>query len=117
MASSRSYLIIVAILQLLQGGNILRAQEIPDSLLHKLASISNDSAKAITLLEIGESIEISTPEKSMDYYRQALQTGQRIKNNRVILSSYHDIGVCYINLNKMDSAIMAFEKAIPFARH
>src|SRR4030095_4198508 len=116
MALWKSYLIIGAILQILPAGKILRAQQIPDSLLHKLASTSNDSTKAITLLEIGESIEVSMPQKSMEYYWQALHTGQRIKNNRVILSSYIDIGVCYINLNKMDSAIMSFEKAIPYAR-
>lgn len=92
------------------------SQEVPDSLLRKLAAASNDSTKGITLLEIGESIEQTMPEKSIEYYRQALALGQRIKNNRVILSSYTDLGICYINLNKMDSAIMTFEKGIPFAR-
>ena len=110
----RSYLLFIAWL-LLTTNHQLRAQSAPDSLLHKLASVSNDSTKAITLLEIGESIEVSNPLKSMEYYRQALLIGKRINNNRVILSSYHDIGVCYINLNKMDSAITTFEKAIPFA--
>ena len=28
----------------------------------------------------------------------------------------HDIGVCYIELNKLDSAIITFEQAIPFAK-
>jgi signal transduction histidine kinase len=115
MSSLKSYL-IAAVLLMLFAANNLRAQNIPDSLLKKLAASSNDSAKGITLLEIGESIEQATPEKSMDYYRQALSLGKQIKNNRVILSSYHDIGVCYINLNKMDSAINAFETAIPFTR-
>ena len=115
MISLKSYLIGVGMLLQLFCGNSLQAQNIPDSLLKKLATVSNDSAKAITLLEIDESIEQTTPEKSMDYYRQALILGQRIKNNRVILSSYHDIGVCCMSLNKMDSAILAFETAIPFA--
>jgi signal transduction histidine kinase len=115
MSSLKSYL-IAAVLLMLFAANNLRAQNIPDSLLKKLTTSSNDSAKGITLLEIGESIEQATPEKSMDYYRQALSLGKQIKNNRVILSSYHDIGVCYINLNKMDSAINAFETAIPFTR-
>jgi signal transduction histidine kinase len=104
----------IALLFFLHNG--LFAQAIPDSLVNKLKRAANDSAKAITLLEMGESIEASTPQKSMEYYRQALLTGHQIKNNRVILSSYHDIGVCYINLNKMDSALITFEKAIPFAR-
>lgn len=102
-------------LQLLAGIG-LRAQSIPDSLLKKLSGSTNDSAKGIILLEIGESIEVATPEKSMEYYRQALALGQQIKNNRVILSSYTDLGICYINLNKMDSAILTLEKGIPFAR-
>ena len=115
MISLKSYL-IAAVLLMLFAANNLRAQNIPDSLLKKLAASSNDSAKGITLLEIGESIEQSTPEKSMNYYRQALSLGKQIKNNRLILSSYNDVGVCYINLNQMDSAIITFENAIPIAR-
>jgi signal transduction histidine kinase/nucleotide-binding universal stress UspA family protein len=112
----KSYLVVAWIQLFMCWSNGLRAQNVPDSLLQKLAASTNDSAKAITLLEMGESIEVTTPEKSMDYYRQALLLGQQIKNNRVILSSYIDVGICSINLNKMDSAIIAFEKAIPFAR-
>lgn len=116
MISLKSYFTAAGLLLQLFAGNWLQAQNIPDSLLKKLATVSNDSTKGITLLEIGESIEQVTPEKSMEYYRQALATGQRIKNNKVIQSSYYDIGVCYINLNKMDSAIHFLEAAIPFAR-
>jgi two-component system, NarL family, sensor kinase len=112
----KTYLSGALMMALLPGGNDLQAQNVPDSLLQKLTAAANDSIKGITLLEIGESIEVATPEKSMDYYKQALLLGRQIKNNRVILSSYHDIGICYINLNKMDSAIMTFEKAIPFTR-
>lgn len=100
---------------LLFAGSTSFAQTIPDSLLNKLNHPINDSAKGITLLEIGESLEQTVPEKSMDYYRQALALGQQIKNNRVILSSYIDLGICLINLQKMDSAISSFEKGIPYA--
>ena len=116
MAFSKSYLLIVVILQLCQQVISSGPNKFLIACFRNLLLQSNDSTKAITLLEIGESIEVSRPQKSMEYYRQALHTGQRIKNNRVILSSYHDIGVCYINLNKMDSAIIAFENAIPYAR-
>ncbi len=112
----RTHITYALYLLLFINGKLLYAQEVPDSLLKKLNTVTNDSTKGITLLEIGESIEQTTPEKSMDYYRQALALGQRIKNNRVILSSYTDLGVCYINLNKMDSAIITLEKGIPFAR-
>lgn len=116
MRDLKSYFFLVAIslIPFLNNGSF--AQIIPDSLVNKLNHPINDSAKAITFLEIGEAIEQTTPEKSMDYYKQALLLGQQIKNNRVILSSYNDVGVCYINLNKMDSAIIAFENAIPVAR-
>ncbi|MEQ1676953.1 MAG: sensor histidine kinase [Chitinophagaceae bacterium] len=113
MIPARSYLVTLGI-QLLSGTGLF-AQELPDSLLRKLAAAPNDSTKGIMLLEIGESIEQTMPEKSIDYYRQALELGQRIKNNRVILSSYTDLGICYINLNKMDSAIQSFEQGILFA--
>lgn len=112
----KSYLFSFVILTLVSGSHFIHAQNIPDSLLKKLTTTYNDSAKGIILLEIGESIEQAAPEKSMDYYRQALATGYRIKNNKVIQSAYYDIGVCYINLNKMDSAIHFLETAIPFAR-
>ena len=92
------------------------AQDIPDSLLQKLNNAVNDSVKARTLLDIGEAIEATLTEKSFDYYRQALALSKRIKNNRLVLSSLNDVGVCYIQLNKMDSAIITFEQAIIVAR-
>lgn len=116
MISFKSYSFLTAIYVLLAGCSILHAQPVSDSLLRNLAMITNDSAKGIALLEIGESIEQTNPEKSIDYYRQALALGQRIENNRVILSSYIDLGICNINLNKMDSAIHFLQNAIPFAK-
>ncbi len=92
------------------------AQAEPDTLLNKLNNISNDSARVIALLEIGESIEATTPSKSFTYYQQALTLSKKIENDRCILSSMHDIGVCYIELNKLNSAIITFEQAIPFAK-
>src|SRR6185503_6033264 len=115
MKPLRLYTVAIMMLMLFVDTNSY-AQTIPDSVADKLKQAMNDSARAIILLETGESIEGTTPEKSMEYYKQALQLGTRIKNNRVILSSYIDVGICYINLNKMDSAISSFENAIPFAR-
>lgn len=94
----------------------LNAQDIPDSLLHKLSVASSDSIKARTLLDIGEAIEATATEKSFDYYQQALALSRKIKNNRLILSSLNNTGVCYIELNKLDSAIATFQQAIPVAR-
>ena len=91
--------------------NYTYAQSVPDSLLQKLKNTVNDSARVIALLEIGESIEATAPEKSFNYYRQALALSKNINNTRCILSSLHDIGVCYIELNKLDSAIFTFEQA------
>lgn len=92
------------------------AQTIPDSMLNKLNHASNDSLKARALLDIGEAIEETQTEKSFSYYQQALVIGKKIKNNHLILSSFNDIGVCYIELNKMDSAVIAFEQAMQVAR-
>ncbi len=92
------------------------AQSIPDSLLQQLNNAANDSVKARSLLDIGEAIEATLTEKSFDYYQQALALSKQIKNNRLILSSLNDVGVCYIQLNKMDSAIIIFEQAIVVAK-
>jgi signal transduction histidine kinase len=94
----------------------VNAQDIPDSLQHKLSMASNDSAKARVLLDIGEAIEATATEKSFDYYQQALALSRKIKNNRLILSSLNNTGVCYIELNKLDSATATFRLAIPVAR-
>ncbi|CAN5611495.1 ATP-binding protein [soil metagenome] len=94
----------------------VQAQNIPDSVITKLNTAANDSVKVIALLEAGESIEETAPEKSMVYYKQALALSKQIKNNRLILSSYNDVGVCYINLNKMDSAVVFLEQAVPVAK-
>ena len=95
---------------------LLSGQNIPDSLQQKLISAPNDSTRARALLDIGESIEATATEKSFDYYQQALTLSKRIGNKRLILSSLNDIGVCYIELNKMDSAVAIFEQAIPVAK-
>ncbi len=91
-------------------------QTIPDSLIHKLTVAANDSVKARVLLDIGEAIEATATGKSFDYYQQALALSKKIGNNHLILSAMNDIGVCYIELNKMDSAINTFEMAVPVAR-
>ena len=97
-------------------GNDSFAQAIPDSLLYQLNNAANDSVKARALLNIGEAIEATATEKSFDYYQQALALSKKIKNSRLILSSLNDVGVCYIELNKMDSAIITFEEGITVAR-
>ena len=93
-----------------------QAQIIPDSLVSKLNNAANDSVKARILLDIGEAIEEISPQKSFDYYNQALQLSKKIGNNYLLLSSLNDIGIGYIENNKMDSALLTFEQAIPVGR-
>ena len=92
------------------------SQNIPDSLTDKLNKATNDSVRARTLLDIGEAIEETSPQRSFDYYQQALLLSKKIKNNHLVVSSLNDIGISYIENNKLDSAIIAFEQAIPVAR-
>ena len=92
--------------------SVCNAQIIPDSLTRKLNTATNDSVKARTLLDIGETIEETSPEKSFDYYKQALGISKRIKNNRLLLSSLNDVGICFIELNKLDSAIVYLQEAV-----
>ncbi len=92
------------------------AQNIPDSLLHKLDNAQNDSIKARTILDIGEAIEAAYPEKSLAYYQQALGLSKQIKNNRLILSSTVDVGIAYIESNDLDKALAYLLTAIPVAK-
>ena len=96
--------------------NNSHAQTIPDSLLESLKHSPNDSVKSRTLLDIGEAIEAESPEKSLGFYQQALALSKQVKNDHLILSSWNDVGVAYIELNKWDSAISAFKQAIPVAK-
>lgn len=116
MTFPQLYLYIVCVTSTLFFFNRLHAQDIPDSLLQKLSNTHNDSVRSRTLLDIGETIEETNPEKSIGYYQQALAIADKIKNNHLVLSSFNDIGICYIELNKMDSAIVALEQAIVVAR-
>ena len=114
MQISRSYPFFIALALLLCNKSF--AQKIPDSLTIKLNKTTDDSVRARTILDIGEAIEETTPEKSLFYYQQALDLGRKIKNDHLIISAINDLGVCYIEMNKMDSAIISFEQAIPVAR-
>ncbi len=113
MFLNKFFLLLLVAAGLLVYSNHIAAQDIPDTLQRKLNIASNDSVKARTLLDIGEAIESTETEKSFDYYQQALALSKKIKNNHLALSSLNDIGVCYIELNKMDSAVETFEQAIP----
>jgi two-component system NarL family sensor kinase len=116
MVSLKSYSFIAWMLTISFCCVTSYAQNIPDSLLNKLKSAPNDSVKARTLLDIGESIEDIATEKSLDYYHQALEISKKIFNKILMVSSLNDVGICYIELNKMDSAIIACEQAIVFVR-
>lgn len=116
MSAGKLYFFLSFTLVQFVSPNDVQSQEIPDSLQQRLLNATNDSVKARALLDIGEAIEATATEKSFDYYQQALALSKKIKNNRLILSSLNDIGVCYIELNKMDSAIAVFGYAIPVAR-
>ena len=89
---------------------------VPDSLSQQLKLASNDSVKSIVLLQMGESIEIEAPEKSLNFYHSALTLGKEINNNECVFLAYINIGNCYIELNKMDSAVNGFENAIYVSR-
>jgi two-component system, NarL family, sensor kinase len=116
MQTIQSYFLRVAIIIAVFLCNTVVAQTVPDSLLNKLTVAANDSVKAITLLQMGESVEAVTPEKSMDFYKQALLSGQRAKSDHCIFLTYINIGNCYIELNKMDDAVTGFGKAVAVAR-
>ena len=70
MTFIRTYLFPALVMFLLD--NCLQAQEIPDSLLHRLNNAANDSVKTSVLLDIGETIESTLTQKSFNYYQQAL---------------------------------------------
>ncbi len=92
------------------------SQTVPGSLANKLGHAANDSVKARTLLDIGETIEEESPEKSLSYYQQALEIAKKINNKRLILSSMVDVGISYIETNDMDKALKTFFEAIPVAK-
>ncbi len=116
MKKTSSCFFNVLVIVLLFLFNSSFAQTVPDSLLNKLKLVTNDSIKAITLLQMGESVEATAPEKSLAYYRQALQISERATHKHTIFLTFINIGNCYIELNKMDSAAMGFENAVAIAR-
>lgn len=91
------------------------SQDPPDSLLKKLNTTTNDSVRVRTMLDIGEDIESRSTEKSLIYYRQALQLAQKIQNKRLILSSLTNLGIGHMESNHLDSAVTYFNWAIPVA--
>jgi two-component system, NarL family, sensor kinase len=110
------YFFNVALSVLLFLFNSVYAQTVPDSLMNKLKLSTNDSVKAMTLLQMGEFVEATAPAKSLAYYRQALQVSEKSNHRYSIFLTYINIGNCYIELNNMDSAALGFENAIAIAR-
>jgi len=90
-------------------------QDPPDSLLKKLNTAANDSVRVRTILAIGESIESRSTEKSLVYYRQALELAQKTQNKWLILSSLVNMGIGYMESNHLDTAVAYFNLAMPVA--
>jgi two-component system, NarL family, sensor kinase len=95
--------------------NAVFAQTGPDSLIKKLNAATNDSVRARTMLDIGESIESRETVKSLDYYRQALELGLKIKNKHLILSALGDLGIGNMESNHLDTAIGYFNQGLQVA--
>src|SRR5258706_789000 len=104
MSFFRSYRIYTLTAGLIFFHKSGHTQIIPDSLSNKLAHAANDSVKTRTLLDIGEAIEAESPEKSRDYYLQALENSKKINNKRLMVSSMVDVGISYIESNDLDKA-------------
>jgi two-component system, NarL family, sensor kinase len=96
--------------------NAVFSQIVPDSLLKKLNSTTNDSVRARTMLDIGENIESRSTEKSLVYYKQALGLAQKIQNKRLILSALGDMGIGNMESNHLDTAVSYFNKGLQVAR-
>jgi two-component system NarL family sensor kinase len=92
------------------------AQAVPDSLLTRLNTTTNDSVRIRTLLDIGEFSEATSLLSSQLYYRKALGEAQKINNKSLIFSSLNDLGISHLENNKLDSAIQYFEKAVVIGR-
>jgi signal transduction histidine kinase len=91
------------------------SQDPPDSLLKKLNKATNDSVRARTILDMGESIESRSTEKSLVLYRQALEMAQKIQNKRLILSSLTNLGIGHMESNHLDTAVSYFNLAMKVA--
>src|SRR5437763_1696498 len=95
--------------------NAVCSQNPPDSLLKKLNSATNDSIRVRILLAIGESIESRSTENSLVYYHQALEISRSIENRRLILSSLVNLGIGYMESNRLDTAVSYFNQAMTVA--
>ena len=106
--------IIFTIMAMLTLNDVF-SQTVPDSLLKKLNTATNDSVRARTILDIGEDIESRSTEKSLVYYRQALELAEKIQNKRLILSSLVNLGIGNMESNHLDTAVAYFNLAMPVA--
>jgi two-component system NarL family sensor kinase len=106
---------IIFMLMAMLTMNAVFSQTVPDSLLKKLNTATNDSVKARTILDIGENIESRSTEKSLIYYQQALELAQKIQNKRLILSSLVNLGIGNMESNHLDTAVGYFNLAMPVA--
>jgi two-component system, NarL family, sensor kinase len=110
----KSYFSLLVLLVFSYTGS--HAQIIADSITEKLNAASSDSARVIVLLDAGDAMLATSPPGSFNYYQQALVLSKKINNLRCHAISLGSLGVCYIELNKFDSAIIIFEQSIPLYR-
>ena len=81
-----------------------------------LINATNDSVRIRAMLDLGEFSEATSLESSRNYYFRALGAAQKINNKSLIFSALNDVGISYIEGNKLDSAIFFLENAVVVGR-
>lgn len=86
-----------------------------DSLLMKIDTVRNDSAKAVLLCNAAMKLYYSDPDSSRYFTRKALSIGEDIVNNTIIAKSYNILGIICDVTNKWDSALYYYNQSLEYA--
>ncbi|MFO8022690.1 MAG: tetratricopeptide repeat protein, partial [Perlabentimonas sp.] len=112
----RNFFKYILICLFLSAG-FVQATNPADSLLLKLKTANNDSVKAQTLIDLGDAIESSEPNRAINYYKQALSIAEEHAQENefyqeLLITCTRYIGIVYHNQNANDKAIEYFMRSL-----
>lgn len=112
----RNFFKYILICLFLSAG-FVQATNPADSLLLKLKTANNDSVKAQTLIDLGDAIESSEPNRAISYYKQALNIAEEHAPENefyqeLLITCTRYIGIVYHNQNANDKAMEYFMRSL-----
>jgi serine phosphatase RsbU (regulator of sigma subunit) len=112
MNNTRALLLAISLMLFFSPGGNAQDRTIVDSLLTELSAAEEDTLKVEILLALGEEYKYNLPDTAMSYFREALETSEKLGSPGLQANCIRSIGVVIENQGMYDQALEKYFEAL-----